>query len=134
MGIVKHSKEKIMVSGESIQYQIRPSHEERFKKTEIEELVRNLIVEKLDNVEFDVKLSAGVTKELAQEIQEVLRELKMSPRYKFIVSINYGENQGQHFSYGLRTLWDSDSDKHQNINFKNDTIFCTVDIFGIYHY
>ena len=78
-----------MVSGESIQYQIRPSFEagfhgqtfhcprlvkkntaigwsptvgrpsmdplfeERFKKAEIEEMVRNLIVEKLDNVEYD---------------------------------------------------------------------------------
>jgi len=84
-----------MVSGESIQYQIRPSFEERFKKAEIEEMVRNLIVEKLDNVEYDVKVSATLTKELAKEIQDCLQELKMSPRYKFIVSINYGENQGQ---------------------------------------
>ena len=30
-----------------------PLFEERFKKTEIEEMVRNLIVEKLDNVEYD---------------------------------------------------------------------------------
>ncbi len=121
-----------------------------------------------------MKVSAGLTKELAKEIQDCLQvriefyplqiyyfrlfrrvfhklfqELKMSPRYKFIVSINYGENQGQRkislnlshilfefldFSFGLRTLWDSDSDKHQNISFKNDLIFCTVDIFGIYHY
>ena len=30
-----------------------PIFEERFKKAEIEEMVRNLIVEKLDNVEYD---------------------------------------------------------------------------------
>ena len=30
-----------------------PLFEERFKKAEIEEMVRNLIVEKLDNVEYD---------------------------------------------------------------------------------
>ena len=30
-----------------------PLYEERFKKAEIEEMVRNLIVEKLDNVEYD---------------------------------------------------------------------------------
>ena len=57
-----------MVSGESIQYQIRPSFEERFKKTEIEELVRNLIVEKLDNVEYDgmalISLDRTFTSEL----------------------------------------------------------------------
>ena len=30
-----------------------PLFKERFKKAEIEEMVRNLIVEKLDNVEYD---------------------------------------------------------------------------------
>jgi len=73
-----------MVSGESIQYQIRPSFEERFKKAEIEEMVRNLIVEKLDNVEYDVKVSATLTKELAKEIQDCL-QVRIQSEFRLIL-------------------------------------------------
>ena len=41
-----------MVSGDSIQYQIRPSFEEKFKRPEIEEVVRSILDQQLENKEY----------------------------------------------------------------------------------
>ena len=46
-----------MVSTDSIQYQIRPAFEEKFKKTEIEEVVRVILDEKFENMEYSGKLA-----------------------------------------------------------------------------
>ena len=41
-----------MVSGDSIQYQIRPSFEEKFKRQEIEELVSGILEQEFENKEY----------------------------------------------------------------------------------
>merc|ERR1711953_1378509 len=115
-----------------IQYQIRPSFEEKFKRPEIEEVVRSILDQQLENKEYSDAESQSLVHDITREIIDQLKDLKMSPRFKFIVDVKYGENRGQGVTSVYRALWDSDSDKHQAVNYMNETVFCAVNIFGVY--
>merc|ERR1712189_78892 len=121
----------VMVSAETVEYQIRPGFDEKFKRAEVEQFVRALLEEKLEAREYKDADAPGLMQTIIKEVLDGLQDMKMSPRFKYIVDVKYGENRGQGVTCVFRALWDSDSDKHQTISYTNESIFCTVSVFGI---
>ena len=59
-------------------------------------------------------------------MKALLIDLKKDPRYKYIVQVSVGENNGQGMIVGTRTYWDDDADDTVSVGFKNDAIFVLV--------
>ena len=62
-----------MVSADTVEYQIRPSFDEKFKRPEVEQFVRALLEEKLEGKEFKAAdapaLMEGIIKETLDALQ-----------------------------------------------------------------
>ena len=54
------------------------------------------------------------------------------PRYKFIVQVALGEVRDQGVRVASRCLWDTETDNFASYSFKNDSLWCTVMVFGTY--
>ena len=60
--------------------------------------------------------------------------LKKDERYKYIVQVTVGENNGQGMKVQSRSVWDEDTDDVAYVSFKNDAIFVIVIAFAVYLY
>lgn len=49
-----------------------------------------------------------------------------------MVQIALGEVRGQGVRVASRCLWDTDTDNHASYSFRNDSVWCTVMVFGLY--
>ena len=55
-------------------------------------------------------------------------------RYKYVVQVSVGENNGQGMKVQSRCVWDEDTDDVAYVSFKNDSIFVVVIAFAVYLY
>merc|ERR1711892_268845 len=133
MGVRFRLSNRKFTMGETVEYQIRPGFDEKFKRPEIEATIRALLEEKLDGREYMDAEAQALMGDIVKETLDVLQDMKMSNRFKFIVDVKYGENRGQGVTCSFRALWDSDSDRYQAVNYASDALFCTVSVFGIYY-
>lgn len=60
--------------------------------------------------------------------------LKKDPRYRYVVQVSVGENNGQGMKVQSRCVWDEDTDDVAFVSFKNDSIFVVVIAFAVYLY
>jgi len=54
------------------------------------------------------------------------------PRYKVVLQSVIGEVQGQGAFIASRCLWDTEVDSYASYSFKNNVLFCTLMVFGLY--
>jgi len=118
---------------ENVEYQIRPSFEEHFKKDRVEEEIKIILGEVLEGKSYEAESALEVTENLTAQILDSVKEMGMSSRFKFIVDVKYGEVRGQGVNIAMRAIWDSDTDKKAVANFINDSVFCSAIVFGIYY-
>ena len=67
-----------------------------------------------------------LTAALTANVKQLLIDLKKDSRYKYIVHVKVGENNGQGMIVGTRTYWDDDADDTVSVGYKNDAIFVLV--------
>ena len=123
-------------------YNIRPPFKDKFRaaeaKTVIEQLVPDIVLKHsgqplvVDGVAVDPKHE--LSKELSQAVNQALRELKKDERYKFVVQVSVGENNGQGVRVSSRCYWDEDTDDVAFVSFVNDKFFVLVCAFAVYLY
>ena len=98
-----------MASTHNIEYKIRPPFKTKFRKAEAQPLIEKVITDTLmmagtyDNTQ-------AMAKAIADKSKSELQSLKKDERYKFIVQVTLGENNGQGFRCGARNYWDEDTD------------------------
>ncbi|CAE7496715.1 DYNLT2B [Symbiodinium sp. KB8] len=80
-----------------------------------------------------VPYSAEYTKELAEQIRDELRDLKL-PRYKIMVQVVVGQQRGAGVRMGSRCLWDSITDNKASETLVNDNLFAVATAYGVYLY
>ena len=62
-----------MVSADTVEYQIRPSFDEKFKRPEVEQFVRALLEEKLEGKEFKDAEAPGLMEGIIKETLDALQ-------------------------------------------------------------
>mmetsp|Transcript_80549 Transcript_80549/g.195261 ORF Transcript_80549/g.195261 Transcript_80549/m.195261 type:complete len:128 (+) Transcript_80549:70-453(+) len=110
-------------------YVIRPSYKQKFPVGRVKETMAAVMREKLGDSKYDTEATA----EIAHQIREKLKELKL-PRYKFMVQVVMGERKGEGVRMGCRCFWDNDTDNYASETFVNDDIFCVASAFAVYLY
>uniref|UniRef100_A0A0G4GVB5 Tctex1 domain-containing protein 2 n=1 Tax=Chromera velia CCMP2878 TaxID=1169474 RepID=A0A0G4GVB5_9ALVE len=127
--------DKKKIGGEST-YEISPAYKDKFRPQPVKQIIKEVLNAKLSKVLYEQGKTETLTKLLADEIKDRIREhpdLKM-PRYKIIVQVIIGEQRGQGIRMGARCFWDCDTDAMASETFHNETLFCVATAFGVYHY
>ena len=75
-----------------------------------------------------------MSKEIADEAKQELKSLGKDKRYKYIVQVIIGQNNGQGVRVGSRQFWDEDTDDCATVTYMNDSVFCLVAAFALYFY
>ena len=71
---------------------------------------------------------------IADKVKDELKGLKKDERYKYIVQVTLGENNGQGVRCGSRNYWDDDTDDVCYVSQVADKYFALVCAYAIYMY
>jgi hypothetical protein len=76
------------------QFQLRPNFRNKFKPADVQQMIHNVLQERLHAVEYQTEQAAQLTKEISNLVRDKCTELKYE-RYKFIVNVVIMENRGE---------------------------------------
>jgi len=66
----------------------------RFKATEVKEIIKDVVTNRLKGKEYQMEQVQQWTKDICNEVQDKCMELKYE-RYKFIINVMIGEQRGE---------------------------------------
>jgi tctex1 domain-containing protein 2 len=89
------------------EYKIRPPFKAKFRNAEARPLIEKVVADCLLQVDADTSVTAKL---MADKVKDTLKGLKKDERYKYIVQVTLGENNGQGMRCGSRNYWDEDTD------------------------
>merc|ERR1712196_218294 len=85
-----------------------------------------------DGAKFSQPAVEKMMKEICNEIQQKVKGMGY-PRYKFIVQVTLGQNEGQCLRIASRCLWNHETDNVANASYMSPRIFGTAQCFGLYY-
>eukprot|EP00931_Biecheleriopsis_adriatica_P030693 TRINITY_DN1806_c0_g1_i2.p1 TRINITY_DN1806_c0_g1~~TRINITY_DN1806_c0_g1_i2.p1 ORF type:complete len:127 (+),score=26.85 TRINITY_DN1806_c0_g1_i2:77-457(+) len=121
--------------GEENSYIIHPEYKNKFRPGPTREIMKEVLQSKLDKATYSMETTQVLTKQLADDIKDRLKELLgPSSRYKIIVQVSIGEQKGQGVRMGTRCFWDGDTDSYASETYSNESLFCVATAYGVYLY
>lgn len=112
-------------------FKMAPADDERFVSPAVQKLVAATVDERLRGVEWESGACKELAADLAEEVKAKVKALGL-PRYKIVVQAVVGQVSGQGATVASRCLWDVKTDNSASYSYKNETLFCTVVVFGTY--
>merc|ERR1739845_265609 len=119
--------------GDENTYIIHPEYKNKFRPGPAQEIIKQVLQEKLEKATYNMETTQMLTRQVADEIKDKLKDL-MLPRYKIVVQVAIGEQRGQGVRMGTRCFWDSDTDSSASETYSNESLFCVATAYGIYLY
>jgi len=118
-------------------YKMSPDENKRFYAYKIYSNILELVTEKMNNCEklnpacYNTKAAANLTRDLADNIRREAKNLSV-PRYKIVVHVVIGQNNGQDGRVASRCLWNTDYDNCVSIQYKSKFMWASAVIFVLY--
>ncbi|KAK6033206.1 Tctex-1 family protein [Ostertagia ostertagi] len=110
---------------------LRPNQNEKFRPVNGEALLRTTAEEMLGSKSFTS--GDSLSNELATVIADRLKALHLS-HYKYVVQVTIGERHGQGFNIASQCVWDADCDGMAKYFYSNDSLWCSMVVFAVFHY
>ncbi|XP_050520293.1 dynein light chain Tctex-type protein 2B-like [Daktulosphaira vitifoliae] len=115
-------------------FQIRPTQNEKFKTILAKEIIQETLHKYLKDKDYSQISAETLSKTIASEIKDQLKEKCINSRFKLMVQVVLGERHGAGIKIGARCIWDADTDTLASDQFLNETIFCMAVVFAVYFY
>ena len=74
----------------------------------------------------------SLSKDVADKIKEKCKASLDIPRYKIVVQVTIGQMNNQGVKITSRCLWDTATDNYATVSFKNQHIWASAIVFGLY--
>ncbi len=123
-------KSPVMVKLENT-YQLGPKNDGEFSAPKVKDIIEELLKEHLDNVEYNQRECKEITREIASDLKNRVKEMKMD-RYKIVVNVVVGQSQDQGFHMASRGIWFEDTDNWACASYKNSSLFAVATVHGLY--
>ena len=122
-----------MASTHNIEYKIRPAFNAKFRPAEATPVLEKVITDTM-MLASSYEDTKQLAKAIADKSKSELRALKKDERYKFIVQVTLGENNGQGFRVGARNYFDEDTDDVCYVSKTTEKYFVLVIAYAVYMY
>ena len=103
----------------------------KFQRHKVQEVLRQVIRERIDKQQYDPLKGAQITKQMADDLRERVKALGYS-RYKLVVQVTLGQKSGQAMRIVSRCLWDTSTDSFASETYENETVYCVCQVYGLY--
>ncbi|XP_062308454.1 dynein light chain Tctex-type 5-like isoform X1 [Osmerus eperlanus] len=110
---------------------------EHFPYTVISSMIQDFLSSRLEGLPYNAPCSGTLAKVLSEEVKDLVRTM-CPARYKLVCTVALGQSglDGQQGDRGLllasRCLWDPHTDTCVSHTFRNQEMFCTIDVFAVY--
>ncbi|XP_037058641.1 tctex1 domain-containing protein 1 isoform X3 [Peromyscus leucopus] len=102
-----------------------------FPVATVNRILKDVLTAHLQEAEYDPEFCRQMTKTISEVIKARVKEL-MIPRYKLIVTVYIGQQDGQSILIGSRCLWNPKSDTVSSYTFRNSTLFALANVYAVY--
>ena len=120
-----------------------PPEEEKFYPSEIKKIANRVMEEELDGkITNDMIIDwmdddpegdfPTLCKTISDKIKDTVRAELNLPRYKLVVQVTIGQKKDQGVRITSRCLWDTQTDNYASIDYKNEHIWASAMVFGLY--
>ncbi|ESO94498.1 hypothetical protein LOTGIDRAFT_118384 [Lottia gigantea] len=110
-------------------YRMEPHR--KFDPCKVEEIVKEVLEDRLQTFKYNPKFSANFSKIISDEIKDKVKMLNFD-RYKIVANVVIGQKRDVCVLVTSRCAWDDKLDNYVSYTFQNQHIFCTANVFGIY--
>ncbi|XP_022109731.1 tctex1 domain-containing protein 1-B-like isoform X3 [Acanthaster planci] len=111
-------------------YQMEPT--KRFPVNTVKDILGEVLQHYLAEEKYEPELCKQMTKTISDVVKARVKELQLG-RYKIIALVHIGELRDQGLKISSRCLWDAAHDNSSSYEFRNNSLFATAMVFGIYH-
>eukprot|EP00904_Undaria_pinnatifida_P013628 jgi/Undpi1/9396/HiC_scaffold_27.g11853.m1 len=112
-------------------YITKPGENEKFYPSEVKAIAQKAVQAELQDKQYEGEEAKEWSLNIADTIREGVKTLNV-PRYKIVVQVTIGEMKDQGVRVASRCLWDTATDNYASVNFKNQSLWCSAMVFGVY--
>ncbi|CAM9824785.1 unnamed protein product [Pylaiella littoralis] len=112
-------------------YITKPAEDEKFYPSEVKAVAEKAVHAELQDKEYDGEEAKEWSLNIADTIREGVKTLN-APRYKIVVQVTIGQMKDQGVRVASRCLWDTATDNYTSVQFKNQSLWCSAMVFGVY--
>lgn len=102
-----------------------------FALLQVEQVIKEVMDDRLRDFPYKPKLCANMSKVISDEIKGEVKMLNFD-RYKIVCTVMIGQRLNQGVHVASRCAWNESLDNYSSYTFKNDNIFATAVVYGIY--
>ena len=124
-------------------YRTKPSEDERFNADKAKAIATEILERELDATKVDADKQVeewadfsdgfeSLSKSIADKVKAKCREELHCPRHKILVHLAIGQRKDQGVSVISRCLWDTGTDNYATVSYRNETIWASCIVFGLY--
>lgn len=123
-------------------YATEPDDSERFSLTRVKTIANDTLREELEMALVDDKWIEdwadfgddfeSLSKVIADKVKKRCKETICLPRFKILVQVTIGQRKDQGVSIASRCLWDTNTDNYASASYRNEIIWASCIVFGVY--
>ena len=122
-------------------YIMTPGETERFSPSHVRKISEDILKRECDARVNDKTLEYwlddgedfdALAKDIAAKIKAAVRAQTLAKRYKLVVQVTLGQRKDQGVRITSRCLWDTQTDNYATCSYKNDYIWASAMVFGLY--
>jgi len=124
-------------------YRTKPSEDERFNADKAKAIATEILERELDATKADADKQVeewadfsdgfeSLSKSIADKVKAKCREELHCPRHKILVHLAIGQRKDQGVSVISRCLWDTGTDNYASASYRNEAIWASCIVFGLY--
>jgi hypothetical protein len=124
-------------------YRTKPSEDERFNADKAKTIATEILERELDATKADADKQVeewadfsdgfeSLSKSIADKVKAKCREELHCPRHKILVHLAIGQRKDQGVSVISRCLWDTGTDNYASASYRNEAIWASCIVFGLY--
>ena len=96
------------------------------------DILNAVLAEHVRGIDYDGRRGPSLSKMLTDTVLGKVKELNYS-RYKIVVQVTVGQRLGQAMRVVSRALWNAKTDTFASVSYENQTMYCIINVFGLYY-
>lgn len=110
-------------------YRMEPKN--KFNTQAVKDIIDTILQSRLSGMRYSARLTPKIGKSLSDEIKDRVKLLNMD-RYKIVCVLTIGQMGNQGLMLSSRCTWNDKFDCYATSSFKNQDIFCSATVYGVF--
>lgn len=111
----------------------QPEFKNKFQPAKVKELIRAVLVAHLEDQSYSDDSVPALCSTVCDAVKQKLKASELD-RYKFVVQVFIGEQEGAGIRMGSKSYWDDNTDGQASETFDNASLYCVATVFACYRY